>query len=962
MIKRKSRLIRKFSYLLQILSQKRSQFLVILLFLLTIAFSLLMASVSYSTPVSRTSFNIPQQIEQAEKTYQAGQFEDAAVMWQQIIDITKERGDQLNQSLALSNLSLTNQQLGKWDEAQKAIAASLNLLESLPNSPERQAILAASLDIQGQQQLAIGQPENALETWQSATTIYGDLGDKQGIFRSEINQAQALQNLGLYPRACQTLLKTLEFPAQNCEISTTELQNLKEQDLPLQILGLRSLGNVLRVIGQTGQSQIVLLKSIELAKKLDNYSDFGAIYLSLGNTIRTLGNKKLASEVPLTSPVKNKPINSKPVDCLSVSTDRKSFEYYQQAADCYHLAELTNSPKVIVQAQLNLLNLSLQSQQGNTIATLLKTLPTSIESLPTSRISIAARLKFAQNLLCLQSQLSSEISEKSNKNNSLKSLIFQSCPSLNYVGENDKFKVLNADQIPALTEIQKQVNVALEQAQSLGDKKAEANALGYLAALAQQTRNLKEAQQLTEQALQKLATFNSPELSYLWQWQLGRLYRLNNQTEAAIAAYTLAFQNLQSLRQDLVATNPDIQFTFRDGVEPVYRELVDLLLQPSPNREEISQANLKKARNVIEALQLAEINNFFQEACLEDKPKQIEQLDSQAAVIYSIILPERLAIILSLSDQPLRYYATSLNSSVNQEEIERTFDDLFANLNPFITNPNPLVPNQKLYNWLIRPAETALTQNHIKTLVFVLDGVLRNVPVSALHDGKQYLIEKYNLALTPGLQLFGGNRFAPEKLSVLIGGLTESSQGFSALPSVTKEVNEIAKIATSDILLNSNFTSSQLEQALKFNQFPIVHLATHGQFSSQAEDTFLLTWDEKINVKNLDQLLREQPLVIKSPIELLILSACQTAVGDKRAALGLAGVAVRSGARSTIATLWSVQDESTADLMTQFYQALNQPQISKANALRQAQLSLLHSPQYQHPFYWSSFVLVGNWL
>ena len=108
--------------------------------------------------------------------------------------------------------------------------------------------------------------------------------------------------------------------------------------------------------------------------------------------------------------------------------------------------------------------------------------------------------------------------------------------------------------------------------------------------------------------------------------------------------------------------------------------------------------------------------------------------------------------------------------------------------------------------------------------------------------------------------------------------------------------------------------------------------------------------------------MREQPLVIKSPIELLILSACQTAAGDKRAALGLAGVAVRSGARSTIATLWSVQDESTADLMTQFYQALNQPQVTKADALRQAQLSLLHSPQYQHPFYWASFVLVGNWL
>lgn len=99
----------------------------------------------------------------------------------------------------------------------------------------------------------------------------------------------------------------------------------------------------------------------------------------------------------------------------------------------------------------------------------------------------------------------------------------------------------------------------------------------------------------------------------------------------------------------------------------------------------------------------------------------------------------------------------------------------------------------------------------------------------------------------------------------------------------------------------------------------------------------------------------------RRPIEILILSACQTAAGDKRAALGLAGVAVRSGARSTIATLWSVQDNSTAELITHFYAALKQPGITRAEALRQAQLSLLRSLDYQHPYYWAPFVLVGNW-
>ena len=161
--------------------------------------------------------------------------------------------------------------------------------------------------------------------------------------------------------------------------------------------------------------------------------------------------------------------------------------------------------------------------------------------------------------------------------------------------------------------------------------------------------------------------------------------------------------------------------------------------------------------------------------------------------------------------------------------------------------------------------------------------------------------------------------------------------------------------------MNQDFNQNRLQTELKDFSFPIVHLATHAQFSSKAEDTFLLTYDDRINVKNLDQLLREteeKPI----PIELLILSACETASGDNRAPLGLAGVAVRSGAKSTLATLWPVNDQSTAQFMTQFYPALNQQGKSKAEALRQAQLSLLQDDKYHHPYFWAPFVLIGNWL
>jgi CHAT domain-containing protein len=502
-------------------------------------------------------------------------------------------------------------------------------------------------------------------------------------------------------------------------------------------------------------------------------------------------------------------------------------------------------------------------------------------------------------------------------------------------------------------EIEQETKIALEQANQIQDKQAQAYALGYLGGIYQQTGRLTEAQQLTEQALLTIDNTTTPEINYLWQWQLGRVYQLQNQPEKALEAYNATFDILQSLRQNLIAINPEMQFAFRDQIEPVYREQVALLLQHNP-----SQENLRQARDTIEALQLAELNNFFREACIDVQPQTIDQIDPKAAVIYSIILPDRLAVILSQPDKPLQYYQTI----INPQEIDRVFEDLYANLSPFLSPTNPLQPNQTFYNWLIRPLENQLEPNKTNTLVFILDGIMRGIPVASLHDGKQYLIEKYNLALTPGLQLLTSRSLTSDTLETIAGGLTQSRQGFSSLPNVQTEVLEISTLVPSEVLLDENFTRDRLQAQVTTLPSPIVHLATHGQFSSRAEDTFLLTWDDRINVKDLDQLLQERGFEEDTPIELLILSACQTAAGDKQAALGLAGVAVRSGARSTVATLWSVQDDCTAEFMAQFYRALKTPGMSKAEALRQAQLSLLRNPKYQHPFYWSAFVLVGNWL
>jgi len=383
---------------------------------------------------------------------------------------------------------------------------------------------------------------------------------------------------------------------------------------------------------------------------------------------------------------------------------------------------------------------------------------------------------------------------------------------------------------------------------------------------------------------------------------------------------------------------------------------VGLLLQT--DGLQLNQDRLEKARKVIESLQLAELDNFFRADCLNAIPVQIDQVDQKAAVIYPIILPDRLEVILSLPQQPLRHYATSLSPN----QVERTMFQLLQLLTQ--RRSEGFLPlSQQVYDWLIRPAEADLAQSEVKTLVFVLDGPLRNIPMATLHNGTQYLVEKYGIALTPGLELLDPKPLAQRQLKVLTAGLSEARQGFSAIPNVEVEVKEIQSEVPGKVLLNQEFTKTNIQNAINAVPFPVVHLATHGKFSSKADSTFILTWDSRINVNELREFLQTTDRRRSTPIELLVLSACQTAKGDNRAALGIAGVAVRAGARSTLATLWSVNDEATADLMVQFYQELANTSVTKAEALRRAQVAILQDPKYkQHPYFWSPYVLVGNWL
>ena len=891
--------------------------------------------------------------------YEAEQYSEAARLWEQAAAAFKARGDKLNLAMAWSNLSLAYQQLGQWQEAEQVSAQSLNLLQTeqnLGNSQEKSEILAQVLDVRGHLQLTRGRAEEALETWRQAESIYVQLSDDAARTRNLINQAQSLQALGLYRQAEKTLTQLKQT-----------LQN--QPDSALKATGLRSLGNVLRLVGNLSESRQVLEQSLQVARSALTLED------SLTLRDRSSASRSLKSPPAISDALLNLGNTAR-----AQADNQAALEYYQQAAAA------SSSPSEGIQAQLNQLSLLLETKQVSAAQALWPKIQPTIAQLPPSRMAVYARINFAQSLMKLRTgdwelETGNELEtepydagtrgrgdtergeDTGTRGRGDTGMLEKNSPRLP-ISTSPRLFLETLTQgtdssSPSLSSIAQLLATAIEQAKSLKDARAESYAFGTLGGLYEQTQQLADARNLTQQALLIAQAIAAPDIAYQWQWQLGRL-KVGEDMKGALAAYNEAFKTLQSLRNDLVAINPDIQFSFRESVEPVYRQFVDLLLRTRGNQPP-SQDNLQKAREVLEALQLAELDNFFREACLEPK-QQLDQIVDQVApttaIIYPIILPDRIEVIFKLPQQPLRHYATP----ISETEVESTIEQLRRNLlRPFTTNAARSL-SQQVYHWLIQPTLAELRNSKIDTLVFVLDGSLRNIPMAALYDGEQYLLENYSIALAPGLSLIDPKPLKREQLKALAAGVTQARLGFSPLPNVGRELEQIQSEVPAFVLLDRQFTTQMFQDQMESLPVPIVHLATHGQFSSNADETFILAWDDKIKVNELKNLLQTRNQSRPEAIELLVLSACQTAQGDKRAALGLAGVAVRAGARSTVASLWPVDDESTAMLMSQFYRELANNALTKAEALRRAQLVLLQNPQYQGSVFWAPYVLVGNWL
>ncbi len=500
---------------------------------------------------------------------------------------------------------------------------------------------------------------------------------------------------------------------------------------------------------------------------------------------------------------------------------------------------------------------------------------------------------------------------------------------------------------------------AIANAEERGDLRAASHGLGSLGALyAEDEGREREAFHLTRRALRSAEEAQATDLLARWYAQLGGFNLEIGQTEAALENYRKAVVLLEETRPEASVVYGSADVAFKRAVEPIYIALVDLLLKSSawaPNPE-TTQEVLAEARSVIEQWKTAELRSYFQDGCIADvKNVSLDSLDPGAAVVYPIPLPDRLELLVSGASGISRF-TVPVGKTQLESEAER-FRVLLTNR----TSHRYKKSARQLYDWLVAPYRSLLWKSGISTLVFVPTGALRTIPMSALHDGENFLIKSYAIAVTPSMKLLTPKPLVASDTNILLAGLSEAVQGFPGLPGVPEELSAVEKIYGGQVLLNETFEFENLSRALTDSATGVVHIASHAEFSGEAEDSFVLTYNDRLSMDELAGLIRGANLS-GEPIELLILSACQTALGDDRAALGLAGVAIRAGARSAMGSLWSVSDAATSELVVGFYEALRVPNSNKAQALRAAQNSLIADKRFKHPFYWAPFMIINNWL
>jgi CHAT domain-containing protein len=355
-----------------------------------------------------------------------------------------------------------------------------------------------------------------------------------------------------------------------------------------------------------------------------------------------------------------------------------------------------------------------------------------------------------------------------------------------------------------------------------------------------------------------------------------------------------------------------------------------------------------------------------------------EQTNISPAVIWAMSADDFLELILVT---PKKQYVIKKIPGANRERLAKRIDELQAAMSDR-TSLKYYPPARLIYDWIFKPLDPYLEAENIDTLLLCTGPKLRSLPFAALHDGDKFIVEKYNLALIPAFTLTDTSYQAQPDRQVLAMG-TSKFDNLPSLPGVAIELETIVpKLWSGRKIIDRDFTVANLQDTHQREGFEIIHIASHSEFTSGSPDeSYIQFSDRRLSLAQINELNLELP-----PVDLLVLSACQTALGDEDAEFGFAGLAMQAGVKSALASLWSIDDTGTVVLMSDFYQQLKSTP-SKSAALRQAQVNLLQrkifvkesqiqgldvkvdlaqlnldnqNQDFTHPYYWAGFTIIGN--
>jgi len=541
---------------------------------------------------------------------------------------------------------------------------------------------------------------------------------------------------------------------------------------------------------------------------------------------------------------------------------------------------------------------------------------------------------------------------------------------------------------------------------------------GEIGSLYEKQERFEDALEMTQRAILDAQSISDNHFLMKWEWQLARIHEKLRDRSRAISSYRRTIYYLELIRKDIPVTYKDGRSSFLQTLSPIYFGLANLLLKEagatSKDKDSNEQALLKEARDTIEKIKVSEMQDYFKSQCITGQTKEIGSLSETTVVLYPIILENSLELLLSIGDKLVHR-----SVDVSTINLEISAKKLVKSLRP--QSDGRLMEfekqeAQKIYDWLIKPILSVLQKNKIDTIVFVPDGVLRLFPISSLYDGEKYLVESFAIATTPGLTLLNPQALEKKSMKTLLAGMSHpgpivdelpedmrqsiavaplgGSRGLRglnidtrglkvtkskkvipktkkeisekikkvlALPGVEEEISSLSNILEGEVLMDDSFLLDKFSTDISANPYQIIHIASHGFFGGKPDENFIMTYDHKLDMNKLSKILQPKRLS-KHPIELLALSACQTAEGDDRSPLGLSGVALKSGARSVLGSLWPVSDAAAKKMLPIFYDSLMGDGITKAKALQSSQKDILKDKEFEHPFYWSPFILIGNWL